>query len=77
MAKKIAVVPPKPRASKPASMDKWIGGGEAKQGGEPLVRLTFDISESLHERIKRACIDRKVKRMAIELRRILEKEFPE
>jgi hypothetical protein len=44
--------------------------------GEPLVRLTFDIPESLHRRIKMAHAQKGIKRMAGELRRILEEHYP-
>lgn len=79
MAKKISV-PPKPQAANPpASAADWIGRPENPNGTsqeEPLVRLTFDISESLHRRIKIDCAQRGIKRMATELRRILEEHFP-
>jgi hypothetical protein len=81
MSKKIRV-PAKPQpASPPATADEWIGRPEHSESqggaGEPLVRLTFDIPESLHRRIKINCAERGIKRMATELRRILEQHFPE
>lgn len=81
MSKKITV-PPKPQpASPPASAADWIGRPETPDAantatGEPLVRLTFDIPESLHRRIKINCAQRGIKRMATELRRILDQHFP-
>jgi hypothetical protein len=82
MSKKITV-PPKPQpANPPVSADDWIGRPETPEAangtiaGEPLVRLTFDISESLHRRIKINCAQRGIKRMATELRRILDQHFP-
>lgn len=81
MSKKIRV-PAKPQpASPPATAAEWIGRPESPAAngaaGEPLVRLTFDIPESLHRRIKINCAQRGIKRMATELRRILEQHFPE
>jgi hypothetical protein len=80
MSKKIRV-PAKPQpASPPATAAEWIGRPESLENGtpaEPLVRLTFDIPESLHRRIKINCAQRGIKRMATELRRILEQHFPE
>src|SRR5690348_7550035 len=82
MAKKIRV-PAKPQpTSPPATAADWIGRQEPPEGmseaaGEPVVRLTFDIPERLHRRIKIDCAERGIKRMATELRRILEQHFPE
>jgi hypothetical protein len=82
VSKKIRV-PAKPQpANPPASAADWIRRPETPEGangaaGEPLVRLTFDIPESLHRRIKINCAQRGIKRMATELRRILEQHFPE
>jgi hypothetical protein len=81
MPKKITV-PPKPQPpNQPASAAEWIGRPETPEpanetAGEPLVRLTFDIPESLHRRIKITCAQRGIKRMAVELRRILDQHFP-
>lgn len=81
MTKKITV-PPKPQpTSPPASAAEWIGRPEtpeaaADRAGEQLVRLTFDIPESLHRRIKISCAQRGIKRMTTELRRILDQHFP-
>jgi hypothetical protein len=49
---------------------------DSEAEAEPLVRLTFDIPESLHRRIKINCAQRGIKRMAVELRRILNQHFP-
>jgi hypothetical protein len=82
MTKKLSA-PPKPRPAKPpANADEWVTRTEAhktaEQGvGEPLVRLTFDIPESLHRRIKITCAKKGIKRMTTELRRILVEHFPE
>lgn len=81
MSKQISV-PPKPQpASPPTTAAEWIGRQETPQAAdnsnaEQLVRLTFDIPESLHRRLKITCAQRGIKRMATELRRILEEKFP-
>ncbi len=82
MSKKIHV-PAKPQpGNPPASAAEWIGRPETPQppaeedNAEPLVRLTFDIPESLHRRIKMAHAQKGIKRMATELRRILEEHYP-
>ena len=84
MNKKIHV-PAKPQSGNPpASAAEWIGRQETPQppageadSAEPLVRLTFDIPESLHRRIKMAHAQKGIKRMATELRRILEEHYPQ
>lgn len=83
MSKKI-LVPAKPQpVNAPASAAEWIGRPETpplpaaeESSAEPLVRLTFDIPESLHRRIKMAHAQKGIKRMATELRRILEEHYP-
>ena len=85
MSKKI-IVPTKPQpGNHPATAADWIGRSETSlphapvpddSSGEPLVRLTFDIPESLHRRIKMAHAQKGIKRMAVELRRILEEHYP-
>lgn len=83
MSKKI-LVPTKPQpGNQPASAADWIGRPENPtppapddSTGEPLVRLTFDVPESLHRRIKMAHAQKGIKRMAVELRRILEQHYP-
>jgi hypothetical protein len=79
---KTFTVPPKPQpANLPATGNEWISRPESgpelpEPANEKPVRLTFDISEDLHQRIKIACARRGIKRMAVELRRILEEKFP-
>ena len=74
MSKKVSI------GSKPSAMtpDKWIHSrqGEGKSEGSEMKRLTFDVSVSLHRRIKSQCALKGVK-MADELRCLLEKYFPE
>lgn len=82
MSKKILVPAKPPSGNPPASAADWIGRPETppppvdEAEAEPLVRLTFDIPESLHRRIKMAHAQKGIKRMATELRRILEKHYP-
>jgi len=82
MSKKI-LVPTKPQSSKPpTSATDWVGRPESpalpvdESNAELQVRLTFDIPESLHRRIIIAHAQRGIKRMAPELRRILEQHYP-
>lgn len=74
MQKKINV----PSRPQPASAADWIGRPEAPatSAREAQVRLTIDISESLHRRIKIAHAQKGIKRMAVELRRVLEEHYP-
>jgi len=79
MSKKITV-PPKPQSFSP-SQEAWLHRSENPDTAngvaeEPLVRLTFDIPESLHRRIKINCAQKGIKRMTTELRRILNQHFP-
>ncbi|MBA1159345.1 plasmid partition protein ParG [Microvirga mediterraneensis] len=84
MAKKTALgkAPPKPRTA-----DEFVAAGSENLGQRlvrsaeeavemvKMKRLTLDVPESLHKRIKRTCADRG-EMMADVLREILEKEFP-
>lgn len=70
MAKKIAFSA-KPGA-KPIESDQWV----ENRTTEETKRLTFDIPDSLHRRIKSQCAIRGVK-MAEVIRQLLEKQFPD
>ena len=70
-------------ASKPAA-DDWVrsrGNSNDQEAGEPtapaeaMKRLTIDVSESLHKRMKVQCALRG-ERMADVVRGLLEREFP-
>ena len=65
-------------STKPTTPDDWVESRkiEATPKVEEMKRLTFDISDSLHRRIKSQCAVKGVK-MADELRGLLEKHFPE
>jgi hypothetical protein len=65
--------------SKPAgtparlSPDEWIND---KNVGQPMKRLTIDVPQGLHKRIKSQCAGKGTK-MADAVRELLEKQFPE
>ena len=63
----------KPNPDKTA--DEFVEKGEGTSS-EPSKRLTIDVPESLHRRIKSQCAMRGAK-MADVIRGMLEKEFPE
>jgi hypothetical protein len=75
MSKRV-VVKQKPQPANLEEQTAWVTG-KASQEKEPMVRFTFDVPESLHRRIKIACAERGIKRVAVEMRRILEEHFPE
>jgi hypothetical protein len=77
----------RPSASPAAgeAADAWVAsrGSEPVVNGEnrdmpavPMKRLTIDIPESLHARVKSQCAKRGAK-MADEIRALLETHFPE
>ena len=68
MSKKVNISP-KPKRPEPEKADAWI------EGRQEMKRLTIDVPESLHRRIKTTCSENGVK-MADKVREILEKEFP-
>lgn len=70
--KKISIAA-KPSGSNRLSADDWIGD---KSSGEPAKRLTIDVPRTLHARIKSQCAMRG-QNMAEEIRKLLEKHFPE
>jgi hypothetical protein len=90
MSKKTKEIKAPTKPQPPANRDDWVNADRIVQihavseapdptdqaAAEPLVRLTFDIPESLHRRIKIDCAQRGIKRMAVELRRILNQHFP-
>jgi hypothetical protein len=75
MSKRV-VVKQKPQPANLEEQTAWVTG-KPSQEKEPMVRFTFDVPESLHRRIKIACAERGIKRVAVEMRRILEEHFPE
>jgi len=71
-AKKVAfgTQPPQKAVVTP---DAWIEGNTTSEG---VKRLTIDLPESLHRRMKTGCAQRGEK-MADVIRALLEKEFPQ
>jgi len=67
--------PGKQSAGAVKAADDWVAKRDG-EGSEPMKRFTIDVPESLHRRIKAQCAMRGAK-MAIVIRGLLEKEFPE
>lgn len=67
-------------AARPAAApaDQWVEAREAEEpaGIEATKRLTLDLPQSLHRRIKATCATRGTK-MVDEIRTLLEEHFPE
>ncbi len=65
------------KVAKPASADAWVKAAAeaAPAPAGPMKRLTIDVSEDLHTRLKVGCAQRKQK-IADVLRELLEREFP-
>jgi hypothetical protein len=61
----------KPSAKPAETADDWVNNRSAP---EPMKRLTIDVPESLHRRIKMACAEKGV-RMADDLRELLERTY--
>jgi hypothetical protein len=59
---------------KTIDQNQWVEN-RAIEATEKIKRMTFDISESLHRRIKSQCAIKGVK-MADEIRDLLERNFP-
>ena len=59
--------------ARPGSADDWVLDRE--RAAEPLKRLTIDIPESLHRRVKTACAMENLV-MADVVREMLERRFP-
>jgi hypothetical protein len=66
---------PKPSSKNPTAtgLDAFVGLSSGD--GEKMKRLTIDIPESLHRRVKAGCAVRGIE-MASLMREFLEKEFP-
>ena len=56
--------------------DDWLSDRSSTTNREPIKRLTIDIPLALHKRIKSQCAIRG-ENMAEEIRKLLEKHFPE
>jgi hypothetical protein len=71
MSKRVTIAHPR----QPVSADDWVKQKPAAAAAEPMKRLTIDIPESLHTRIKIACAANR-QNMADKVRALLEAEFP-
>lgn len=88
MSRKKVVIRPKPERTVGITAqleDDWVSKGregeppnqdDAIKEEMPMKRLTIDIPEALHARVKSQCAKRRVK-MADVVREFLEKAFPE
>ena len=56
--------------------DAWVENRAASNEPEPIKRLTIDVPESLHRRVKAQCAMRGTK-IADEVRALLVEHFPE
>ena len=76
MAKKTAQIPSKPtRVNADTDPDEWVKDDVvAKPARSATKRLTLDLSEDLHRRVKLACTARG-STMVEEITKLLEKEF--
>jgi hypothetical protein len=66
---------PSPKTSPTNSLDAFVGGSPAEPTGEKMKRLTIDVPQNLHRRVKAGCAVRGIE-MASLMREFLEKEFP-
>jgi hypothetical protein len=74
MAKKVAISTQPATKVLPATAAQWVDN--VPDNAKAMKRLTIDLPESLHKRIKATCAARGVK-MADEIRRLLEEHFSE
>jgi predicted DNA binding CopG/RHH family protein len=77
MNKRVLMSPkPSPKQNPITSAENWVNA-TSKETNESVTmkRLTLDVSEALHRRIKSSCAIKGVN-MSDELRRILEGHFP-
>jgi hypothetical protein len=76
MTKKVSFTAKPTAAKAAASADTWVENRKTPtEEEEAMKRLTFDIPETLHRRIKTQCASKGTK-MTDELRLLLEKHFP-
>ena len=74
MVKKVAIGgKPKAKTASAAATDDWVKDRSSAEDVK-MKRLTIDITEELHRRIKGDCASRGVK-MADEIRALLEQHF--
>ena len=82
MSKKVSIGtrPSTRQTPAPASADEWVGSRGVTAGmpatpSEPTKRLTIDLPESLHRRVKVGCAMEGTS-VAAEVRAFLERRFP-
>jgi hypothetical protein len=85
MSKKVQFTKRPAASTTPAEADAWVGASRGNEQAakvetpvmpeEPMKRLTIDIPETLHTRVKSQCAKRGAK-MADEIRALLETHFP-
>ena len=78
MSKKVSIGTRPSSRQAPASADEWVGTRAetaAAPASEPTKRITVDIPESLHRRVKIGCATEGTS-VAGEVRAFLEKRFP-
>ena len=74
MVKKVSIGgKPKAKSASTAATDDWVKNRDSTEEVK-MKRLTIDVSEALHRRIKADCAGRGVK-MADEIRTLLEQHF--
>lgn len=73
MAKKVQIAHPR----EVTPQDEWVSSKPAETArlAEPMKRLTIDVPETLHTRIKLDCVANKQK-MADAIRELLERHWP-
>lgn len=59
-----------------AAADRFVSGGKRAERTEKLVRVTFDLDEELHRRMKTYC-SQQGRKMVDEVRELFEEHFPE
>lgn len=72
MTKRISIGP-RPRQQE---VEAWVGERRVERERRPLKRLTIDIDEELHQRIRLSCF-RRDRPMAEVIRDLLSEAFPE
>lgn len=79
--KKVPIASKPTAAAVPPTPDDWVNAPETRNGAAEspqalaMKRLTIDIPEDLHTRIKTQCAQRRSK-MADEIRELLERNYP-
>ena len=65
----------RPAPALPPAAEQWIDQGSTPPAEGPVKRMTFDVPESLHRRVKAGCAQRGVTIREVILQ-LLEAEFP-